>query len=62
MPINKVENMSPREIRIHNTAQLWINTYEDEGAKAAILFYNRRVLHSVDHDLIVDRMAELNGH
>lgn len=58
----RVDEMSPREIRIHNLAQLWINTYEDEGAKEAILFYQRRVVNHVDRDLIVDRMAELNGH
>lgn len=58
----KVSEMSPREIKIHNIARMWINTYEDKGAVAATKYYYGHVENHTDRDLIIERMKELNGH
>lgn len=58
----KVDEMSPREIAIHNKAQMWINTYEDKGAAKAAIFYYDHVCGTEDERLIVERMKEINGY
>jgi hypothetical protein len=60
--VHKVDEMSPREIRINNIANAFINTYEDKGAAKAALFYYRNIAESADEQHIINRVKELNHH